>query len=82
MQVLLRNKDINPDLVNKVHRTPLSHAAENGHVGVVKLLLANSNGRVNPDACDSNLRTPCYRQVRREPRIRLRRIHRRSLFDL
>jgi ankyrin repeat protein len=35
---------VNPDPRNKLHRAPLSHAAENGHAGVVKLLLTKCGG--------------------------------------
>ncbi|XHF98658.1 hypothetical protein AWENTII_002203 [Aspergillus wentii] len=49
------NRKVDLDSEETNYRTPLSRAAENGHVEVVKLLL--QDGRVNPDMHDSQGRT-------------------------
>jgi ankyrin repeat protein len=45
-----------PDLKDSYSRTPLSYAAENGHEGIVKLLLATD--KVDIDAKDGLGQTP------------------------
>ncbi|KAK3297422.1 uncharacterized protein B0H64DRAFT_473534 [Chaetomium fimeti] len=48
----------NPDAKDSYHRTPLSYAAQGGHVDVVELLLAMD--RVDPDSADGLGRTPLW----------------------
>lgn len=52
----LINTQLELDATDREKRSPLSWAAENGHVEIVRLLL--STGRVNPDLPDWHNRTP------------------------
>ena len=55
--LLFGRKYVNPDSSSESGRKPLSWAAGNGHLGIVKLLLGRKD--VNPDAIDkSDGRTP------------------------
>ena len=56
MNALLERTDIDPDLPDKVGRTPLSYAACSKSVDIVKTLLRR--GDVNPDSLDIYGRTP------------------------
>ena len=51
MKLLFEQEDVNLDSSSKSGRTPLSWAAENGHEGIVKLLLGRED--VNPDTQDT-----------------------------
>ena len=48
--MLLERGDVNPDLSDNIGPTPLSHASESGHEGVVRILLEREE--VNPDSQD------------------------------
>ena len=50
VKLLLKRGEVNIDKLEQRGRTPLSHAAEGGYEGVVKLLLAREE--VNPDEPD------------------------------
>jgi len=56
VKVLLEREGVNPEEICDGGRTPLSHAAENGHAGVVKELLGRDE--VNPDMPDGCCLTP------------------------
>ena len=56
MKILLGCEEVNPDKPDNDNKTPLSHAASNGHEGVVKILL--SCEEVNPDKPDNRGKTP------------------------
>ncbi|MCJ1357195.1 MAG: hypothetical protein MMC33_007191 [Icmadophila ericetorum] len=56
MESALRTKVIDPDLKDEGNRTPLWHAAENGHEKVVKALMVRDDVSVN--AKDKSGRTP------------------------
>ncbi|KAI9148867.1 LOW QUALITY PROTEIN: Glycogen synthase kinase 1 [Paramyrothecium foliicola] len=54
---ILRKGDVGPNLRDSYGRTPLSRAAENGHLAVVKLLVASN---ADPDVADADKRTPLW----------------------
>jgi len=54
--MLLGLEEVSPDEPNNYGKTPLSHAAEGGREGVVKILLGR--GEVNPTKPDNSGRTP------------------------
>jgi len=56
--MLLERNDDDPDLADEDGRTPLSFAAEIGHVEVVGILLGQNN--VNPNTGDKRSRTPLW----------------------
>ena len=56
VDVLFSGRYLNPDSASKYGQTPLSLAAQNGHEGIVKLLLGR--GDVNPDSSDGDGGTP------------------------
>ena len=57
MKLLLERKDINPDTPDtKYGQTPLLWAAEQGHEGIVRLLLGRND--VDPNSSCKSGRTP------------------------
>ena len=62
---------INPNRPDKYRQTPISLAAEEGHGGVVQLLLRRKD--VKPDTADAYGRTPliCASDMRREEMVKL-----------
>ena len=56
MKILLERGDVNPDLLDRGGRTPLSYAAGCGHEGIVKILL--DRGDVDSGSSDNDGRTP------------------------
>ncbi|KAL4978296.1 ankyrin repeat-containing domain protein [Aspergillus desertorum] len=57
VKLLIEHPDVELDQKDIDDRTPFANAALTGHVGVVKLLLAQDNA-VNPDSRDKDGRTP------------------------
>lgn len=56
MKTLLGREEVNPNKSDNMGRTLLSHAAEGGHAGVVKILLEKKE--VNPNKRDNGSQTP------------------------
>jgi ankyrin repeat protein len=56
VKLLLARDSVVPDSRDRRERTPLSSAAEKGHVAIVKLLIENEH--TNPDSKDKYNRTP------------------------
>ncbi|VUC27486.1 unnamed protein product [Clonostachys rosea] len=53
---ILSDRNVKADMKDKIGRSPLSYAAQNGHQSVVELLL--KTGNVTADSEDAKLRTP------------------------